>query len=175
MKGAEGMPAEADQLAAGLYSALAKELAARGVEVLPNPITAATTDEARYAVADLQAKYDNVRAQLRKKPIRVDQGHLTLGDGVAAFKPGSGADAFVMVRGFAVKATSARQAALLIGFGAASGFAGDIAFVDARTGDVLAWTRITRNADVSQDADQRLARSARDALRDIPFPAGKGE
>jgi hypothetical protein len=170
LKGPEGMPDQSDRLAENLYAVLAKEFAARGVEIAPNPIAAAT-DEQKYAVANLQAKYDNVRVQLRKKPYRVEEGHLTLGDGVSAFGPAKGVDAIVLVRGAAVQATKGKKAAVVIGMGALSGFQGDVGLVDARTGDVLAWGRINeRWHDVSTSAADRLTPCTREALRDVPLP-----
>jgi len=170
VKGPEGNSTESDQLARSLYSVLASELAARGVTVLPNPMASATS-EAKYAIANLQARYDSVRTQVSRKPTRVDDGHVTLGDGVATFEPAHGADALVLVRGAATQATKAKTAALLIGFGAVSSFQGDIGFVDARTGEVLVWTRINRLGDVSQDPADRLVNCTRNALRDVPLPA----
>jgi hypothetical protein len=121
-------------------------------------------------LAGIAAKYNNVLVQLRRKPNRVDKGTLTLGGGVASFEPAKDADALVLVRGSATSASPGKKATVFIGIGALSSFHGDISFVNARTGDVLAWTRISRQADVSKDAINRLAGSARTALRDIPLP-----
>jgi hypothetical protein len=170
VKGPESNSTESDQLAGSLYAVVASELTARGVTVLPNPMAAAATDEAKYAVAKLQSEYDSLRIQLDRKPRRVDDGHITLGDGVSTFEPARGADALVLVRGTATQATKAKTAAILIGFGALSGFEGDIGFVDARTGDVLAWTRINRWRDVSNDPNDRLLHCTREALRGVPLP-----
>jgi hypothetical protein len=122
VKGPESNSAESDQLADSLYAVVASELTARGVTVL----AAAATDESKYAIAKLQAEYDSLRIQLDRKPKRVDDGHITLGDGVATFEPARGADALVLVRGTAIQATKAKTAAILIGFGALSSFNGDI-------------------------------------------------
>jgi hypothetical protein len=170
MKGLEGMSAESDQLAATLYSVLVNELTARGVEVFPNPMLTATTSEAKYRVADLQAKYDNIRVQLRKKPSRIEDGRLSMGDGVAAFEPANGTDAIVLVRGSGTQVTPAKTAAVVIGFGAIPSFQGDIVFVDARTGVVLAWAPLSRLGDVTKQTSDRLERSTREALRRIPLP-----
>lgn len=170
MKGAEGMSAESERLAGDLYSLLAKELTARGVEVVPDPMAAAVTPEAKYAIANLQSRYDTLRLQLKKKPQRVDKGQASLGDGVAAFAPAAGADVLVFVRGTAVKATAARKAAILIGHGAWSRFEGEVGFIDAKSGEVLAWTRINRTRDLSEDAGSKLEKNVSDDLSDIPLP-----
>src|SRR5205807_1532161 len=70
-RGSEGGISEAGQIAETFYAEFCKELGVRGVVVLPNPQAQAKDDTARYAVADVQAKYDNVAVQLRRKPGRV--------------------------------------------------------------------------------------------------------
>lgn len=173
MKGPESMAEQGDQLSATLYGAFEKELASRGVEVLPNPMKSAAGDEARYAIANLQSRYDTVRVQLRKKQFRVEDGHLTMGDEIAAFEPAKGADAVVFIRGSGTQATRAKQASILLGFGAFSSFQSDTALVDARTGDVLAWIRMNLLGDVSKAHEDRLDHSLHQALRDIPLGSGK--
>ncbi len=170
MKGPEGMPDAAESLAAGLYSVLATELGERGVEIRPNPVTATTTDETKYATADLQAKYDSLRTQILRKSSDVEQGRFSLTDSVSTFEPGKGADAILLIRGSATLATSGKMAALVIGYGAVSGFTGDMSFIDAHNGDVLAWAKFSRTGDVSQDTGNRLMHCTLEALHDVPLP-----
>jgi hypothetical protein len=70
LTGVKGGTEKIDPIANSLYAAVSKskELSLRGVEVFPNPLETAKTDAERYAIADLQARYDSVRLQLRKKP-----------------------------------------------------------------------------------------------------------
>jgi hypothetical protein len=167
MKGAEGMTPESDRLAATVSSVLTSEFTQRGVEVLSNP---APAEDAGNAIAGLQAKYDNVSVQLRRKPYGVDDGRYTLGDGVAVFTPAKGADAIVAVRGAALQATEAKSIAIIVGMGAVSSFRGDIAFIDAHTGEILAWTQFGKMGDMSQNPADRLVATMRNALRLIPLP-----
>jgi len=170
MKGSQGMPAESDRLAEAFSAALAKELSARGVQVSANATNAPVTDQAKYALADIQSKYDNIRVQLRRKPLRVDRGQMTMGDVIAGFAPAKGCDAVVLVRGTAIKATRFKSVAMVVGLGALSGFQGDVALVDPRTGDVLVWARVLRTRDLSERPDERLGNCIRDALAEVPFP-----
>jgi hypothetical protein len=165
MKGVDSMTPEAEQLTEKLFSIVESELTARGVE----PYRAPAGDEHKFAIADLQAKFDSVRVQVTRRPSRVDQGRISLGDVVAAFAPAKGADAIAMVRGTAVKATAAKIA-IGLGMGAMSGFQGEIALIDARTGELLAWTRVLRSGDVSRKSRESVADSVRNALRDVPLP-----
>jgi hypothetical protein len=166
MKGVDSMTPESEQLTEKLSSILESELTARGVESSRAP----AGDEQKFAIADLQAKFDSVRVQVLRKPNRVDQGRITLGDGISAFAPAKGVDAIAMVRGTAVKATRAKQVAVALGMGALSGFQGEIALIDARTGELLAWTRVMRSGDVSRKSRESVADSVRNALHDVPLP-----
>jgi hypothetical protein len=151
-----------EKVAALLDATLAKELIASGVEVLPNPLEQAKDDASRYAVADMQAKYDTLRAQLAQKPKDLIRGRYTLGDSVASFGPGASAEAFVFVR---AKGGYKLTTPL---FG--SPFDGDLALVDAKTGEVLAWSRFWSGESVLALKNEMLTLDLRAALHKMPFP-----
>ena len=172
-KGSEGGVPLGDEIARSFYAAVSNELGERGVEVLPNPLEAARDDAARYAIADLQARYDNVAVQVRKKPGRVEKGRFTLGDRVEKFEPGAAADALVFVRGSGRIMTATRKVvalATLNPVGVSGVFRGEVAVIGSRSGEVLAWVRFLRENNMTQKTDDRLAKSIHQALRDIPFP-----
>ncbi|HXB74821.1 MAG TPA: hypothetical protein VNY05_41705 [Candidatus Acidoferrales bacterium] len=175
VKGAEGGVPQAEQIGGSFYSAVSTELALRGIEVLPNPLEQAKDDAARYAIADLQARYDNVGVQVRRRPGSVEKGRFTLGDGVAKFEPGAAADILVFIRGTGHVLTSARKAIGLaewnwIGMGRMSQFRGEVTFVDAKTGEVLALIRFARGRDMTVKSGERFSQSLREALHDVPLP-----
>jgi hypothetical protein len=172
MKGAQGMTDESDKLAVELNQAIAGELKLRGVDFLPDAQSVAKTDTQRYAIADLQARYDNLRNQLHRRHMQVDVGKFSMGDGIAAFAPAKGADAMVFVRGDATLMTpDKRMFSLAIGqYWFTEGLLADIAMVDARTGDVLAYVRILRHGNMTKDQSDRLTHSLRMAFRDVPLP-----
>jgi hypothetical protein len=172
-RGSEGGIPEADQIGASLYSAVSKELSLRGIEVLPNPLEQAKDDAAKYAIADLQARYDNVAVQVRRKPGRVAKGRFTLSDRVAKFEPGAAADTLVFIRGAGLMFTPGRKAIALATWGWAglvSQFRGEVAFVDAKTGEVLAFIRFSRSRDMTRKADERFRQGLREVLHDVPLP-----
>lgn len=170
-KGYEGGLAAADQLAAVLYSTVSKELSLRGIELSANPLEQATRDDTKYAVADLQAHYDNVAVQLERKPKQVAGGGFTLGDEVAKFGPGATADVLIFLRGSGQVATPARTVIALAGMRfPETEFRGEMTFVDAKTGEVLVFVRFTRFRDITAKTDERFTQSLRQALHDVPLP-----
>jgi hypothetical protein len=170
MKGCSYRADEAERLSGALSDELVKELTARGVTVDAMPPGEPGDAAANSAGADLQTQYDNIRVQIRKKPLRVDRGQISMGDSIAGFTPARGYDVLVLVRGQAVKATRIKTIALIAGVGTLPGFQGDVAFIDRLTGDVLAWARIIRARDLSERPEERLGTCVRDAINGIPFP-----
>jgi hypothetical protein len=159
-RGPEGSTQVEEQLAVDLYAAVSKELAARGVEVLPNPAATAKTDADRYAIADLQSRYDAVAAPMRAKLKQVERGQITLDDRVARFAPAAAADSLVFLRGHG---QSGR-------FPMEGGFHMEAAFVDARTGEVLAFVWFESPFAMPYKSQDTIARGFRAALHDLPLP-----
>ena len=92
----------------------------------------------KYAVADLQKRFDEMFPQLQKKPKDIRKGRFTMGDEVAKLNPGGAADALVFVRGFGQVTTGGKAfLSALAGAAAYSGTVYHIVVVDARTGSVL--------------------------------------
>jgi hypothetical protein len=103
-----------------------------------SPNNVASDSELKYALADLQKRYDEVFPQLVKKPKDVRKGRFTLGDEVAKLNPGGAADALVFVRGFGTVTTGGkRMLSALAGYAQYSNAVYYITVVDARTGSVL--------------------------------------
>jgi hypothetical protein len=177
-KGPEGGLPEADQIADAFYSAVAEELSHRGVEVAPNPLRNAKDDADRYTVADLQSRSDTVRVQIVKKPTGVEKGRYTLGDRVGKFEPAAGSDALVFLRGQGYLPTPGRKAVAIVlvnPFAATPTFHGDLTFVDAKTGEVLAFVQFTRTRNMTQKTEDRFAETLRISLQHVPFPLPPGK
>lgn len=92
----------------------------------------------KYAVADLQKKFDEMLPQLQRKGKDVRKGRFTLGDDVAKLNPGGTADALVFVRGFGQEVTGGKAflGAMAHNY-TPSGAIYYIAVVDAHNGAVL--------------------------------------
>jgi hypothetical protein len=152
VKGAEPLIEESQQVEAALPGVVNKVFSERGCTVVENPFTPQALEkdqDLKYALADLQGKFDTLRKQLDQKPKDVRKGRFTLGDEVAKFNPGASADALVFVRGEGVISTGGKKAFATI-FGGISGAAATadrlevhIAVVDAQTGAILYYGRAT--------------------------------
>jgi len=94
--------------------------------------------ELKFAVADLQKRFDELFPQLARKPKDVRKGRFTLGDEVAKLNPGGATDALVFIRGFGQVNTGGKVfLAAVGGISVASGAVFHVVVVDARTGAVL--------------------------------------
>jgi hypothetical protein len=142
MKGNEPLVAESHGLELGLSSIVRQMLADKGCNILPDALSSDALDQnpdLKYALSDLQTRYDKMQILLRKKPKDVRHGRFSLGDEVANFSPGAAADALVFVRANGVIETSGKKAfVVLTGMGVTyNRVALDISVVDARSGTIL--------------------------------------
>ncbi|HKR97079.1 MAG TPA: DUF4136 domain-containing protein [Candidatus Angelobacter sp.] len=95
-------------------------------------------EELKYAVADLQKRFDEILPQLQKKPKDVRKGRFTMGDEVAKVNPGGAVDALVFVRGYGQVVSGGK--AFLSAMAHTYNYSGAIyyiAVVDAHNGNVL--------------------------------------
>lgn len=159
----QGSSQQAEQITAAMYSAVSRELTLRGVSILPNPMDTAKTEAEKFAVADLQARFDTIAVLMRRKPRWVDDGKISLDDRVAAFAPGAGSDALVFIRG-----ASGREPNFL-GTDWLSVEA-EISFVDAKTGESLALITLSSMCNRRADVGMKLAKGVHKAMHDLPLP-----
>lgn len=172
-KGFEGETPQAHQIKAILYSVIARELEVRGVHVLTTSLDQTEDDAAKYTLADLRNRYETIAVQVRKKPDGVKKGRFTLGDRVAAFEPGASSDALVFIRASGFSTTTTRKAIAFATLNIATmqpQFHGELAFVDAKTGELLVFTRFALYRDATEKTETRLANQVRGALHNVPFP-----
>ena len=124
---------------------VAKTLSGHGAKVLRAMAGPDAPEEARTAVRELEEKLDAMDATMLRRPEAVVGGHYSLGDGVAGYALTAEADTIVFVRG------SGWAPAAGSGTGR---FDGTLTFVDARSGDVMAYVRFICNShDWSVDID----------------------
>lgn len=174
LKGGRSLPEQSDRVGESIYAAISKELQARGAAVLPNPLGDTPTDEAKYALADLQRKFDTISVQLFRKPHGLEKGRYTLGDFVSAYAPGVPADTLVFIRGAGSESSEGKQA---LGWAtmrpSPNAFMARVSFVDARSGEVLALARVVFWRDVAKKSEESLRSGIRDAFYYLPLPLAK--
>lgn len=171
LKGGRGLPDQSEQVAESLRAAIAEELTAKGANVVPNVFPASQAEEARYALADLQHKFDGISVQLFKKPHGIEKGRYTMGDGVSTYGPAAKADTLIFVRGGGVENSKNKQTlGWLTMQPTANSFLARAAFVDARSGEVLALARIVFWRDVTRKSEDALRKEIRIAFQDLPLP-----
>lgn len=149
MKGGESLSKESEQWAEKLGTTVQNAVADAGGAVIGDFSAEALrrNDETRQTVVRLIQKYDNIAAQMRKKPGGVEKGRFTLGDEVALLPCAAEADSLAFVDGGGLIQTGGRKAFdVLVGgaagmFSAQSRFAVWVTLVDAKTGQVTAFTR----------------------------------
>ena len=141
VKSNEEMIEESRQIENALSPVIADVLQERQCAVNNQVLTTDALEkdtELKYAVADLQKRFDEIFSQLQRKPKDIRKGRFTMGDEVAKLNPGGTADALVFVRGFGSISTGGKLfLSAMAGAAAYSGTVYHIVVVDARTGTVL--------------------------------------
>jgi len=143
VKGSEGMGKEGEDATTALASAVTGDLTRSGLTATTPFTEEALKDnnDLRYAVADVQRKYDEVAPQIYRKPKDIRKGRFTLGDMVAVLNSKGDADALVIVHADGVKQTKGKGALSggLVGLAMSGGvyYTTRVVLVDAKSGDVL--------------------------------------
>ena len=141
VKAVEEMTAESRALELALEPLIAGGLNSRHCDVNDKAFSNDALEkdsDLKYAVADLQKKFDEMLPQLERKPKDIRKGRFTLGDDVAKLNPGGTADALVFVRGHGQIVTGGKAFLTAMAHTYTGSFAVyQIAVVDARTGAVL--------------------------------------
>jgi len=142
MKGPEGMAAESESLSGRVEQMVAEVLAKqKNVTTMSGPAApAGDGTQAKYTVADIQTKFDELLPKVVKKRKDVKQGRFSLGDEVLNLNLDKSADAIVFIRGEGTKLTSGKTAFTLMVGGKPAYLKLMIGIVDARTGELLLYT-----------------------------------
>jgi len=135
----------------------------------------------KYAVADLQTKFDQLEAKIAKKSKDIEQGRFTLGDQVLLVNQDDTADAFVFIRAFGQQSTKGKKAFALLTLNPVMTLLSfpmcfvTITVVDARTGEVLAQSQAITAGDVIKETDKALTKPVTSSLKKLPSPSEKTE
>jgi hypothetical protein len=141
MKGNETLMAESSTIEAALPAIIAEVVREKGCTVLNNafaPEALEKTQDLKFALADIQDRFDALHKHLSEKPKDVRNGRFTLGDEVVNFNPGAAADALVFVRGAGVVNTGGKKVlGAIAGVNETDYILIDVAIVDSQSGAVL--------------------------------------
>jgi hypothetical protein len=158
MKGPEPMMEESLQTEHALTPVIANVLQQLGYKLDQESLAPAALEkdpDLRYAVDDLQKRFDGELDRMNRKAKDVRKGRFTLGDEVTKLSAGEGVDALLFVRAKGQVLTGGKKA-----FGAlVAGPKNDTAFmhfgvVDARTGDVLYFARPVVLRNIAKDPEK---------------------
>ena len=141
MKGNETLIAESKMVEAALPAIFAEAAQEKGCTVLDNafaPEALEKNQDLKFALADIQDRFDALHKHISEKPKDVRNGRFTMGDEVVNFNPGAAADALVFVRGSGVVNTGGKKVlGAIAGVNETDYILVDIAIVDSQSGAVL--------------------------------------
>ena len=169
-KGAEMMVAESADISGKVTEAVGQTLQQKKISVVANSFEPAAMDESRkYTLADIQTRYDALLPKLVNKSKDVKKARFTLGDEVMLLNVHKDADVLVFIRGQGRVFTKGKTAFSLINI-----FSFDFPFtqitvgiVDARTGEVLAFTKPYQVSKVLKDP-KALNKMIEKSLKKLP-------
>jgi hypothetical protein len=169
-KGSEMMVAESADISVKVMEAVDQALAEKKITVAKNTFEPTAMDESRkYTLADIQTRYDALLPKLVDKSKDIKKARFTLGDEVMLLNVHKEADALVFIRGTGRMFTKGKTAFSLINI-----FSLDFPFtqitvgiVDARSGEVLAFTKPLSASGVLKDP-KSLKKMIQKSLKKLP-------
>ena len=143
-KGAEMMVAESAEISGKVTEAVGQALQEKKINVVTNSFDPTAMDETRkYTLADIQTRYDALLPKLVNKSKDVKKARFTLGDEVMLLNVHKDADVLIFIRGQGRVFTKGKTAFSIVNI-----FNLDfpntlitVGIVDARSGEVLAFTK----------------------------------
>jgi len=148
MKGGEGMAKESDDWTATLGNMVEAHLKTAGVEVLQATdamASAASNDEIRQVILQLNQKYADIAAKLNKRPKDIGKSRYAIGDDAALLPCSAKSDVLVFVDGEGQVTSGGKKAMGMIvgGKGNVSYATLILTMADAKTGEILAFARLS--------------------------------
>jgi hypothetical protein len=145
-KGSQMMVAESAQISNTIFDVVGQTLQQKKISVLKSPFDVqaeAMDDEHKYSLANIQGRYDALLPKLISKSKDVKKARFSLGDEVMILNVDQNANVLVFIRGNGRVFTKGKTAfSLLNPFNLDFPFVLiTIGIVDARTGEVLVFTR----------------------------------
>jgi hypothetical protein len=172
-KGSQMMVAESADISKSVMEAVDQALQGKKISVVASSFEPATMDDSRkYQLADIQTRYDALLPKLVKKSKDVKKARFTLGDEVMLLNVHKDADVIVFIRGQGRMFTKGKTAFSLINiFDFDFPFATiTVGIVDARSGEVLAFTKPLSASSVLKNK-KALTKMIQKSLKKLPAAA----
>ncbi len=158
MKGADAMTEESRQAELALSPVIVRVLEQLGYKVDQESLSPPALEkdpDLRYAVDDLQKKFDDELQRMKRKVKDVRKGRFTLGDEVTKLPAGESLDALLFVRAEGQVLTGGKKALGIL----VAGPKNDVAMmhfgvVDAKTGDVLYFAQPVALRNIARDSEK---------------------
>ncbi len=169
-KGSEMMVAESTEISANVMEAVGEVLQKKQFTVVNNSFEPASMDDTRkYTLADIQSRYDALLPKLFDKSKDIKKARFTLGDEVMLLNVHKDADVLVFIRGTGKVFTKGKTAFALVNiFNFEYPFIQfTVGLVDARTGEVLAFTKPLAATKVLKDK-KTLTKLIEKSLKKLP-------
>lgn len=169
-KGSEMMVAESADISVKVMEAVDQALTEKKISIAKNTFEPTAMDESRkYTLADIQTRYDALLPKLVDKSKDIKKARFTLGDEVMLLNVHKEADALVFIRGAGRVFTKGKTAFSLINiFDLDFPFARiTVGIVDARSGEVLAFTKPLSTSKVLKNP-KALSKMIKKSLKKLP-------
>lgn len=169
-KGSEMMVAESADISNKTVEAVNQALQKKKINVVTNSFEPAALDDARkYTLADIQSRYDALLPKLTSKSKDIKKARFTLGDEVMLLNAPKDTDVLVFIRGAGRVFTKGKTAFSIINiFSLDFPFAQiTVGLVDARSGEVLVFTKPMTASNVLKD-QKTLNKMIEKSLKKLP-------
>jgi hypothetical protein len=148
MKGGQGMSNESESWTAALENMVEAHLKIAGVQIQEATdalASGASDEEIRQVISQLNQKYEDVGNQLNRHPKDIRKSRYTLGDDAALLPCSGKSDVLVFVQGEGQVTSGGKKAMgmLVGGKGNVSEATLVLTMADAKTGEILAFARLS--------------------------------
>ena len=165
------MTKESEEWSAQLQSVVENGLKEIGVTITSTGMSAAdleTNDELRQLALEIQQKYDSVATQMDRHAKDVKKSRYTLGDEVATLPCSANSDSLVFIHGQGNVLTGGKKAFGYLVTGPSQSTATlHVTFVDAKSGDVLAYALFLNEGKFEHDSQAAYGKKLGKELRKI--------
>jgi hypothetical protein len=158
VKGTESMIKESEELEEVVLRLVSKILNEKKINLSPSPFTPQALEannELKYALADIQSRYDQLLPKMRKNSKDVAKARFSLGDEVVKLNPDGSADALLFIRANGVQPTPGRLILGTLSLRPTFPIVPvSIGIVDSHTGEVLFFAKPLAIGDLAQKGEK---------------------